>query len=97
MKRIATRPRLASECRATHASGLHCTLPIGHDGDHVAQEFDPRDVLRWPVRAELPPADPIDADLTDDIDDDDDDDGGQVGGAPGDLAPLRGNGAAGNR
>lgn len=96
MKRIATRPRLMGECRVTHASGLHCTLPVDHDGDHVAQEFDARDVLRWPVRAAAP-ADPIDADLADDIDDDDDDDGGPIGGAPGDLAPLRGNGRAGNR
>ena len=53
--------------RATHASGLHCTLPIGHDGDHVAQEFDPRDVLRWPVLA-ASSADSIAADIIDDID-----------------------------
>lgn len=39
------------ECRATHASGLACTLPPGHAGEHVVQAIDVREVLRWPARA----------------------------------------------
>jgi len=87
--RVATRPRLTTACRATHASGLHCTLAPGHDGDHVAHVSDVRVVASWPARA-ITPTEKSTAAANLDGDDDEP-------GAPGDFPPLRGNGAAENR
>lgn len=38
----------ATECGATHGTGVRCTLPAGHAGDHVAQVFDARILGQWP-------------------------------------------------